>query len=223
MFVRPKQKQGSAKKLEKSSIKVRHSPQENQREKGQHARLHSAPSLAYRPSLELAPPIPPRPPEDPYQNTEHSITRGRKFYYERQTTNSFPSSLSPPRLDPSTPPSQQVASFDTSKAHSSPWQSSSHGVQENRYLERLISSKLDAVLTSIDGEAFSGDEREMCMATNIYPEPPSLRGGGGTAIRGVARAADKGITSAIVSINYFAKANLYANSRLPPYLPPLKL
>ncbi|KAI4214741.1 MAG: hypothetical protein LQ351_002817 [Letrouitia transgressa] len=58
---------------------------------------------------------------------------------------------------------------------------------------------------------------------DIYPEPPSLRGGGGSAIRGVTRAVDKGFTSAIVSINYFAKANLYANSRLPPYLPPFKL
>lgn len=160
MFVRPKRRQCSAKNLGKSSIKVRHGSQEDERKSHHYVGLQSATSLAYRPSSEPEPPTPPRPPEDLYQNTEYGITRSRESYYERQATNNCPPSLSPSR--------QQVANFDTSKVLNSPWQSSSHGMQENRYLERLISSKLDAVLTSIDGEAFSGDEREMCMATRDH-------------------------------------------------------
>ncbi|MCJ1364928.1 hypothetical protein MMC16_004045 [Acarospora aff. strigata] len=84
----------------------------------------------------------------------------------------------------------------------------------------LISSKLDTVITLIDGERFSGDERELV----IYQNPqPTIRGGGALATRDVSRSATNAIATAVTSTNYFAKANLYANARLPPNLPPLKL
>ena len=105
-------------------------------------------------------------------------------------------------------------------------------------LEELISSKLDAILTSIDGESFSGDEKDLGMPTHWYAsnlvlthrlpdiyEPPQtgLRGGWGFTGRQVSQSANRAITSTIVGTNYFSKANLYTNSRLPPNLPELKL
>ena len=90
-------------------------------------------------------------------------------------------------------------------------------------LSDLICSRFDAVITSIDGEIFSGDERELVI--HSAPET-ALRGGSGLAIRDVSRAAKIAITTAVQGhegINYFAKANLYANSRLPPSLPALRL
>ncbi|KAL8795305.1 MAG: hypothetical protein Q9195_002175 [Heterodermia aff. obscurata] len=85
-------------------------------------------------------------------------------------------------------------------------------------LEELISTKLDTVLTSIDGEAFSGDEKEL----DIYDRQPALRGGWGSASR-VSQGANRAISSTIIGINYFKKANLYANSKLPLNLPALRL
>ncbi|MCJ1464245.1 hypothetical protein MMC07_002858 [Pseudocyphellaria aurata] len=84
----------------------------------------------------------------------------------------------------------------------------------------LITSKFDAVLTSIDGETFNGDERELV----IHEDPqPLIRGGWGSASREVSRGANRAISSAVISTNYFSKAYFYANSRLPPNLPPLNL
>lgn len=101
----------------------------------------------------------------------------------------------------------------------------------------LIASKFDAVLTSIDGETFSGDEQELSVYIGhnlqdsladlllvIHGDPqPLLRGGWGSASREVSRGANRAISSAVISTNYFSKANFYANSRLPPNLPPLNL
>ena len=54
--------------------------------------------------------------------------------------------------------------------------------------------------------------------------PPILRGGGFfSKNQSASKSANKAISSTLVGTNYFAKANLYANSRLPPNLPPLKL
>ena len=53
---------------------------------------------------------------------------------------------------------------------------------------------------------------------------PSLRGGGSFSKKDSAfKRTDRAISSTLVHTNYFAKANLYANSRLPPNLPPLQL
>ena len=90
----------------------------------------------------------------------------------------------------------------------------------NGTLHALISTKLDAVITSIDGEDFRGEEREL-----VIREVPmtGIRGGGGSPGREVSRGANRAVSSAVTSTNYFTKANLYANSKLPLNLPPLQL
>ncbi len=63
------------------------------------------------------------------------------------------------------------------------------------------------------------------MAVIHEGQQSGIRGGwGGLRTRdNVSRGANRAISSAIISTNYFAKVNLYANSKLPPNLPPLKL
>ncbi|MCJ1368807.1 hypothetical protein MMC20_000014 [Loxospora ochrophaea] len=90
-------------------------------------------------------------------------------------------------------------------------------------IDDLIVSKLDAVITLIDGEAFSGDERELVIFENPQTH---LRGGWGVSSLEVSRNANNAISSVVTapkSTNYFAKAGLYANSKLPANLPSLKL
>jgi hypothetical protein len=94
-------------------------------------------------------------------------------------------------------------------------------------LRDLISSKFDTIITLIDGDRFSGDERELV----VYPPPQPMwqqQQETGHAARDVSKGKSKGmvnnsVSSALVSMNYFAKVNCYANSRLPPNLPPMKL
>lgn len=106
-------------------------------------------------------------------------------------------------------------------------------MQSTQYLNQAaalmdqISSKFDAVITMIDGERFSGDERELA----IFASPPiwqQQQEESGYSERGLSKGKSKGmvnnsVSSALTTTNYFAKANLYANSRLPPNFPPLKL
>ncbi len=100
------------------------------------------------------------------------------------------------------------------------WQAPSLEDVAHGALCSLISSKFDSVITSIDGEEFGGAEKDL----TIRDEPQSgLRGGWGFTNREISRGANKAVSSAVMSTNYFAKANLYANSKLPPHLPPLKL
>lgn len=92
----------------------------------------------------------------------------------------------------------------------------------------MISSKLDAVITLIDGERFSGDERELAVFTPPQPMWQQQQGESGYSERGLGKGKSKGmvnnsVSSALTSTNYFAKVNLYANSRLPLDLPPMKL
>ena len=84
----------------------------------------------------------------------------------------------------------------------------------------LISTKFDSVITSIDGEQFGGDEQELEILDDVQS---GIRGGWGVGSRQVSRGANRAISTAVVGTNYFAKANLYANSKLPPNLPPLQL
>jgi len=91
----------------------------------------------------------------------------------------------------------------------------------------LISSKFDAVITLIDGERFSGDERELAVLPPTQPMWQQQQETGYTN-RDMPRGKSKGmvnnsVSSALTSTNYFAKVNLYANARLPPNFPPLKL
>jgi hypothetical protein len=67
----------------------------------------------------------------------------------------------------------------------------------------------------------------LTAAVVYYQDPtPTIRGGGNITTRGIngaSRTTNRAATAAITSTNYFSKANLYANSRLPPNLPPLRL
>ena len=84
----------------------------------------------------------------------------------------------------------------------------------------LISTKFDAVITSIDGEQFGGNEQELVIEDD---QQSGIRGGWGVGTRQVSRGANRAISTAVVGTNYFAKVNLYANSKLPPNLPALQL
>ena len=243
MFVRPKRQQ-IQKRARKSHTSTASATSLQTRQV--HARAQSVPNLSTQPlQTRATPPLPSPPPytESPIYHdlrgpgaTSQVNHSGHRVAVPLSAPPSYvsqPTVSSTCRIASHAEPPPTDISFqqqDEDRNHDWPDRAESH-------LDRLISSKLDAVLTSIDGEAFSGDERELCkndlvqailsnmliLSPVIYAEPPLLRGGWGSAARGVARAADRGITSAIVSTNYFAKANLYSNSRLPANLPPLKL
>jgi len=92
----------------------------------------------------------------------------------------------------------------------------------------MISSKLNSVITLIDEERFSGDEKELAVFTSPQPMWQQEQQESGYAERGIGKGKSKGmvnnsVSSALTSTNYFAKVNLYANSRLPFDLPPMKL
>jgi hypothetical protein len=91
-----------------------------------------------------------------------------------------------------------------------------------------ISSKFNSIMTLIDGERFSGNVQDL----SLYPAPQwrSAPPPPGTAMvkSGKAKGNSKvEISSALGDLsgssNYFAKVNLYANSKLPADLQPVKL
>lgn len=88
-----------------------------------------------------------------------------------------------------------------------------------------ISSKFDAIITQIDGERFSGDEQELVIYEQTSPMWQQERSfTEAQHAKGKSKGmVDRSMSSALVSTNYFAKVHLYANSRLPPDLPPMKL
>lgn len=90
----------------------------------------------------------------------------------------------------------------------------------------IITSKFDSVITSMDGEKFSGKEQDLriyenspptqsATSTRSSPPPVEIRGQGPNAAHQML-GGDKGS-------NYFSKVWLYSNSRLPPHLPPFKV
>ena len=100
------------------------------------------------------------------------------------------------------------------------WQEASPEAVKHEALCGIISSKLDALITSIDSESFGGDEKEL----EIHDGPSSgTRGGWGSTGQQVSQSANRAISSAFLGTNYFAKVNLYANAKLPLNLPPLHL
>ncbi|TVY30155.1 hypothetical protein LHYA1_G001137 [Lachnellula hyalina] len=83
----------------------------------------------------------------------------------------------------------------------------------------LISSKFDTVITLIDGDKFNGDEGEFVVhqaAQQMWPQAQE-------SDRSLMRSGNHSVSNALIGANYFDKVNLYANSRLPPNLPPMKL
>lgn len=102
-------------------------------------------------------------------------------------------------------------------------------------LRDTIEKKFDDIVTAIDESRFSGREEDLgktldshdirSISTDYTIEvtyvEPSIRGGDG---RETAKSKhDEAISKSTSSTNYFSKVYHYANSRLPPHLPPLKL
>ncbi|TVY92737.1 hypothetical protein LAWI1_G006720 [Lachnellula willkommii] len=88
----------------------------------------------------------------------------------------------------------------------------------------LISSKFDTVITLIDRDKFDGDEREFAVqaAQQMWPQAQEsdrslLKSGKSNGMM------NNSGSNSLIGANYFDKVNLYANSRLPPNLPPMKL
>jgi hypothetical protein len=87
-----------------------------------------------------------------------------------------------------------------------------------------ISSKFDAVITQIDSERFRGDENELMVYEEHRPMWQQERDAGHGHSQGKSKGmVNNSVSSVLISTNYFAKVNLYANSRLPTDLPPMKL
>ncbi|KAH6652571.1 Alpha/Beta hydrolase protein [Truncatella angustata] len=96
-----------------------------------------------------------------------------------------------------------------------------------------IQTKFNDVMTSIDCERFAGNEKDLFQyqstpsllsRASSPPSPPLERG---QPKKRSKKDAPKGQTTAVassmISGGYFAKVELYANSRLPMDLPPLRL
>ncbi|KKZ68134.1 hypothetical protein EMCG_06191 [[Emmonsia] crescens] len=147
--------------------------------------------------------LPPEQPVHPVQSYEH---RPKWHHYHRHLYH--PSHDSAPTTSKES--TRASLNSDTDQDHSS-----SSGSSD---LSDLISGKLDEVIASIDGQEFSGMERDLHVSYR-QPRPP-LRGGDsgvGRPFRVRKRRAHPS------SINYFSKVYHYANSRLPDSLTPLRL
>jgi hypothetical protein len=90
-----------------------------------------------------------------------------------------------------------------------------------------IATKLNELITLMDGDRYNGHESQLVIHHQPQPlwqqqQPHNARqvNPGYGKSKGVI---NDSVSSALVSTNYFEKVNLYANSRLPPNLTPLKL
>jgi hypothetical protein len=103
-------------------------------------------------------------------------------------------------------------------------------LNQSAALYDLICSKFNSVVTSIDGERFSGNENDLWVQS---PPPQKFQQALVVAKKkDVVKEKSKNnpkddtgcpIAAKITSSNYFTKVNLYANSRLPLDLPVVKL
>ncbi|CAJ2510537.1 Uu.00g095060.m01.CDS01 [Anthostomella pinea] len=94
-------------------------------------------------------------------------------------------------------------------------------------------SRFDDIMTSIDRDRFIGNENDLFMYQKIepIPSPPAESTKQLTLPKGHAKKSKKetpkghttAVASSLISGGYFAKVELYANSRLPLNLPPLRL
>ena len=113
-----------------------------------------------------------------------------------------------------------------------------HGSQPDNQAAALydqLFTTFNDVMTSIDREVYSGDDRDLFVLqpdsdVELEQSPhgeSTERGFTNRTKKASPRANTKGqtaaVASSIISANCFAKVELYANSRLPMDLPPLKL
>lgn len=90
-----------------------------------------------------------------------------------------------------------------------------------------ITSRLNHIMTMIDGEQVSGHERDLFTYQPVAQPPQSSRSSPPSKPKTKKDKNTRGQPSeaiaTTVSGGYFSKVNLYANSRLPRDLPPLRL
>lgn len=98
-----------------------------------------------------------------------------------------------------------------------------------------ISDRFNNVMTLIDGDQYKGNEKDLFAwqpPTQAPPHPTSVvksgeKGLAKTKQKSKTKDQPKGQTTAVaasvISSNFFAKVELYANSKLPLDLPPLRL
>jgi len=100
-------------------------------------------------------------------------------------------------------------------------------LQQGAALYDTIAAKFNAVVTQIDNECFSGNENDLAVLQQpqpIWQQEQQVSGYGNQISQGKSKGmVNGGVSSALTSTNYFSKVNLYANSKLPPSLPPMKL
>jgi hypothetical protein len=85
----------------------------------------------------------------------------------------------------------------------------------------VISTKFDAVINSIDGERFSGQEQDLLIYDNPQTSPGTSPPPGES--RSQVPNAARQMVGKEKGSNHFSKVWLYSNSRLPPHLPPFKV
>lgn len=97
---------------------------------------------------------------------------------------------------------------------------------EGPSLRSIISAKFNAVVTLIDGERFSGDEADLTLSQSQLPAWHQEAGYTSHEVsKGKSKESAKNakLSLEFSNANYFSKVYLYANSRLPRSLPPMKL
>ncbi|KAL6704889.1 hypothetical protein ACN47E_007572 [Coniothyrium glycines] len=88
----------------------------------------------------------------------------------------------------------------------------------------IISSKFDAVVTSIDDQCFSGKEQDLVIYDDEQrPQRPPTSRSPPSETKGRVPQNLEEVSRGCKGSNYFSKVWLYSNSRLPPHLPPFKV
>jgi hypothetical protein len=126
-----------------------------------------------------------------------------------------------------------ILSSDVPKNNQGP-QMFNHGLPEYQQQEAMegprlrdiISAKFNTIVTLIDGEKFGGDEADLSLSQSNLPiwqqeEVGDLSREVSKRSKGAANKANSKLEFS--NGNYFSKVYLYANSRLPRSLPPMKL
>lgn len=80
----------------------------------------------------------------------------------------------------------------------------------------MVASRFETIISCIDEDAYNGDERQLLI-------DPHVSGSRHVEPAVVDRSLATDAAAAVSNSNHFSKVWLYANSRLPPHLPPLKL
>ena len=100
-------------------------------------------------------------------------------------------------------------------------------VNQTAAMVEQIASRLNHVMTMIDGEQVSGHERDLFTYQPVAQAPQPSRANPPLKPKTKKDKSARGHSSEVVATTvtggYFSKVNLYANSRLPRDLPPLRL